>query len=66
MPRVLFQNADCLKRFGPPRSHVEYMKAIGTLKDEARYSRLQWLLQVSQVSLRQGLMLTLYVCVLKL
>ncbi len=50
-PRVLFQNADCFKRFGPPRSQVGYLTAMGTLTEEAQFSRQQWLLKVSQVNL---------------
>ncbi|KAL0043699.1 hypothetical protein WJX82_003553 [Trebouxia sp. C0006] len=48
IPKVLFQNADCCKRFGPPRSQVGYLIAIGTLTEEAQFSRQQWLLKASQ------------------
>ncbi|DBA82086.1 TPA: hypothetical protein ACH3X1_016801 [Trebouxia sp. C0004] len=47
-PRVLFQNADCCMRFGPPRSQVAYLTAMGTLTEEAQFGRQQWLLKASQ------------------
>ncbi|DBA72363.1 TPA: putative 3',5'-cyclic phosphodiesterase pde-3 [Trebouxia sp. C0005] len=49
-PKVLFQNADCCKRFGPPRSQVGYLTAMGTLTEEARFSRQQWLRKASQAA----------------
>ena len=48
--RVLFQNADCLRRFGPPRTMEEYHQAVRDLSYEDQVFRRNWMLQIAQVS----------------
>jgi len=47
--RVLFQNVDCHKRFGPPRSLGEYTVIMESLTEAERQARQGWLLKVVQV-----------------
>ena len=47
--RVLFQNVECHKRFGPPRSLGECKAIMENLTEAERQARRGWLLKVIQV-----------------
>lgn len=47
--RVLFQNAECFRRFGAPNTAEDFGRAVQCLPLEDQISRRKWVLQIAQV-----------------
>ncbi|DBB01895.1 TPA: hypothetical protein ACH3X1_000492 [Trebouxia sp. C0004] len=47
-PRVVFQNADCQRRFGLPRSHSACYAVVTSMSEDCRRALRDWELQVTR------------------
>ena len=48
MSRVLMCNAECLRRFGSPRSQAGYSSILSSMSEELRKARRTWLMKILQ------------------